>query len=830
MTQFHNPHFTTFEGEPITGRTPPKVVVFGEPLNKRQHGETAHAYKLFNDYRMTMLGDFHSKEHILTDASRVRITSANGLDLIQVWTSGGGKPPLDPSGYLTTPIETKYDGKTRGWNTSASGAAISAEAHFSIKDKAVPVVPPLITLHSFYQAGAVSWKTPTGFVLSYDHEGTNRYSTNLWDTAMGAFPNLTNIEGKPNVYYRGTTIYTDNVGVVAAGVFEEWLVIFTKTSAYFATSPLLFLDETLAKGDFIRYLTVDWAPCVFDTSGVPSAVRRCSAWHFKPDGTQAACAIVNAAYEIPDFPWTGGSITPPAGPGYVPPFDHSNTWYMKRALQEALPQAKRYANLTAEGNDQDRYVKLTFVDVPFVGEPLGARFDGSNAAVMFHDYISRGTWPPGGNLTYAPPANPTGLVHYTGKRLWGVDYDEDGNELLVTMHITGTGSVPTSTTYSMDMKWDLRVNGAVILEVPTLASTTGPFVCHYASISAIDARYKAVTYERLIRTATVPGELGTGTLAIEHVFDGEIVFIDPVVVPTEMALTARPQCIYNNPTGTFPSNWGSGTFPARTSDVPGQSLQCGPNWAADNSYGHGGGSVWGGCWPQVQGGSNGENSMEYIVWSEIDSYVNAWDPAFQAGYYPTGPQQYLHYSRYPNQITDALHTSWCAFFRFSISTWSEVGVYKSNTGSYSYIDYGFGSLLRNVLTGYYDGLSDFRYYPYVQGLAKKDYASDHYMQGTINTFSWAMGRYLQSMHLNVTLSFNGFAGPGFVIYYPNNQVAPMHATASLFIRPPIDEGDPTAPRPFVRHEAMQWVADRITTEQASIPDPTSFRIDPIRVI
>lgn len=829
MTQFRNPHFVTFGGESITGRTPPRVMVFGASLNKQQQGETAKAYKAFCDWQMMALGEFHSKEHILTDNTRVRITSSNGLDLIQVWTSGGGKPPLDPSGYLTTPIETKYDGFTRGWDKDEDNNDISPEAHIGIKDKEEPSVPPPITLHSFYQAGAVSWKTPTGFVLTYDHDGTNRYSTNLWDTAMGAFPNLAPKTAGANVYYRGTTILTNGIGVVAAGVFEGWLIIFSTTSAYFAPAPFGSLDEALNKGDFLREISLDWQECVLDTSAVSASVRRCSAWHFKPDGTRAACAIVSADYNIPSYPWAGGDIDGPGGPGYVPPFDHSNTWYFKRALTEALPQAKRYADVSTEGEGPSLVVKLTFTDVTFVGEPLGARFVSSNAPVMFHDYISRGTWPDGGDLTYAPAANPTGAVYYTGKRLWGVDYDEEGNELVVTMHISGDGSVPTSTTYSMDMKWDLRINNVVMFEVPTVGGTTGPYECHYVSLCALDARYKAATYELLVRTADNAGDLGTGGLAIVHIFDNELVYAEPITVPTEMVLTARPQAVWVAPgSPSFPSNWGGGSFAVRTADNPGQALQCGPCWLADNSYGHGGGAVFGGCWPQVQGGSNGENAMDYIVWSNIDSYINAWDPAFSAGYYPTGPQQYVHYGKFPNQVTDALYTSWCYTFRFSISTWSEIMVLKSNVGGYTYIDAGFFDQWRHLAVGN-TVLDGWRVFPFVQGLAKKDLASDHYMVGTINTYSWSMARILDSAHLNPTLSFSGGVAT-FTLYYPNNQVDPMHADASLFVRAPIDEDDPGAARPFVRHEAMGWMRTKIDAEQPFPPDETSFRIDPIRVI
>ena len=88
MTNLVNQHWINFNGEPVTGRTPPKTTVYGPPVTPQQQGEVAHTYKLFCDANNLALGQYQVRNRTLADGTRIRCTSINGVDQVQVWTNG----------------------------------------------------------------------------------------------------------------------------------------------------------------------------------------------------------------------------------------------------------------------------------------------------------------------------------------------------------------------------------------------------------------------------------------------------------------------------------------------------------------------------------------------------------------------------------------------------------------------------------------------------------------------------------------------------------------------------------------------------------------------
>lgn len=87
MSNLVNRHWINFDGESVTGRTPPSVFVYGPPMTPQQFGEVAHTYKLFTDANLVALGDYQVRNRVLRDGTRVRCLSINGVDTVYVWTN-----------------------------------------------------------------------------------------------------------------------------------------------------------------------------------------------------------------------------------------------------------------------------------------------------------------------------------------------------------------------------------------------------------------------------------------------------------------------------------------------------------------------------------------------------------------------------------------------------------------------------------------------------------------------------------------------------------------------------------------------------------------------
>jgi cytochrome c oxidase subunit 1 len=147
VTRLHNPNFIDFGGEPITGRTPPRIQIFGH-ATKEQLGMLSHEYKLFYDCLFTMAGKYLARERVLSDGSRVRLTSSDGLDIVMFWPAGGEKlEPLDPNGYLTLPTDKN---QTDGWDQNVAGDFISPDAHIAADETFEPfgIVSDLLATHA----------------------------------------------------------------------------------------------------------------------------------------------------------------------------------------------------------------------------------------------------------------------------------------------------------------------------------------------------------------------------------------------------------------------------------------------------------------------------------------------------------------------------------------------------------------------------------------------------------------------------------------------------------------------------------------------------------
>lgn len=467
MSRVHDPNFLTFAGEPITGRTPAKVVINGNNgiLTPLQTAGLEKAYSIFRLNKKTAIGDYFTQTRRLPDGTTISMTSMMDVDRIIVTppevktvTPETKLQPIELEGYVLLP---KDDANINGWN--APGEADSARAYIATGAKLQ--TPVKLELHVKLRAGVVDWRGNNKIILSYDHNGNNRYHTSMWGTVFRGSPTDSASNG---IYYKGTLINTPS-GVSAAGVFGSRLLMISNGAIYATGSPLKNIDAELAKGRFVKEVSPTWAAVA--VAGTVGAGVRASAWHFSPDGSKVVSAYVYASY----------------GTG---------TWTLKRMRTEALPQAKRYVTFTIVAGE----LVATVSDTAYTTEPFAAYVDGGMVD--------------GTVVTNAP-----GALTFAGRRLWGVDFDAEGNELVVSCRRTGSGSSTADTTpgaesYTLEMstRWGVYVNENEVFRAdyvlpqititagaPTTYIQTGVGVisAEYISMHALDARSKAAVVERL---------------------------------------------------------------------------------------------------------------------------------------------------------------------------------------------------------------------------------------------------------------------------------------------------------------------------------------------
>ena len=120
-----NQNWIGLDGEPVTGRIPPRLrIMNGVQPNQQQMGMIAHHYKLLTYTTKVSVAPFLIQERHLTDGTRIRMVSNHGTDTVMVWpTRVNGDVPQVPCGIYITLQEVEFDGsqvrnpkwkKTRG--------------------------------------------------------------------------------------------------------------------------------------------------------------------------------------------------------------------------------------------------------------------------------------------------------------------------------------------------------------------------------------------------------------------------------------------------------------------------------------------------------------------------------------------------------------------------------------------------------------------------------------------------------------------------------------------------------------------------------------------
>lgn len=567
------------------------------PPTPGQLGELDHRFRLHKLNLAASGGVYLTRDGALRDGSQFRLVSNMGHHDLMVWpVATGGSQPIVLGGFQLLPHD---DLVPEGWDEDIMANPITPQA--LLEAGATLPLPPVITLHTKLQAGPVNWLGPNGVILSWDHGGSNRYSTNLWDIIISQDFFGYSITPLDGIYYRGTKINTSFGGVSAAGIYDGRLVAITGDLVYEAPSPLGNIDDALAKGALLPSVTPTWTSVT--VTGSVSDAQKCSAWHFKPDGSVAACAVVYDSYGV-------------------------GTWTYLRACTEELPQAKRYITFgMVDGN-----VTAAVSDVAFIGEAMANKVGGT---------LLESTLSGGGGVWGIATAASFGALTYHGKRLLGIDFAEDGTEILLTLRRSGSGTssqviVPptgpftfdgtTTTTLGFDQKWGLYANEDELVSarsfLPTITyfwnqagtdtcTQTGGdlFEANYMTMGQIDARVGMAVVERVklvaeaslsvpsagtIPTPAYSTQIMTVTASVEVWADNALVDQTLVTIPAGREPSVRVNLDIFNAHAKFIRNgfFYRSTNPSLTGVVNnGDTASAplfpqGPGWLNENVYEH----------------------------------------------------------------------------------------------------------------------------------------------------------------------------------------------------------------------------------------------------
>lgn len=299
MTNLVNQHWINFNGEPVTGRTPPTTVVYGPPMTPEQRGEVAHTYKLFCDANNVAIGQYQVRNRTLADGTRIRCTSINGVDQVQVWTSGGGKKDFEYSGYLCGDVDGTKD------FINILHPERDLFLHFDVSMKA-GTVDWSSAIDTEFDAHRVTY-TP-GFLRRHYFPGlracVDYHAIGLADGKVRLPPTDKKYgDGLQNVFYRGCSIVTPHPVISACRFGDGLLALCFVDDAEVSPDPWLEfyfipalakkIDKKIADTKKLHSLTID-TPSDWQAVGevgikpYDDTVTLGGSWAFNASGTIAA--------------------------------------------------------------------------------------------------------------------------------------------------------------------------------------------------------------------------------------------------------------------------------------------------------------------------------------------------------------------------------------------------------------------------------------------------------------------------------------------------------------------------------------------------------------
>lgn len=128
MSLINNPSWIGFDGTPLTGKVPARLMMMAGTITPALLAEVQHAYHLFCLGKTTAVGDFFVTNRLLRDGSRVRCESMQGQDRVMVWSVNAPSRKMEIDGefvffwkflQFTPPGNLEYGFDHNSWRNYA---------------------------------------------------------------------------------------------------------------------------------------------------------------------------------------------------------------------------------------------------------------------------------------------------------------------------------------------------------------------------------------------------------------------------------------------------------------------------------------------------------------------------------------------------------------------------------------------------------------------------------------------------------------------------------------------------------------------------------------
>ena len=158
-----NPYAMTFHGQPITGQTPPKLVVYGPPLTAQQGAMLQTAYNAFVGAARVSIVPNPTRQGRLLDGSPYTIECSQGVCTCTVWTTT--KPSSDWGDVFSGIIFIAQDStNTKTVAVNIGGGGIST-GEWKLKDVSAVPMNHTFDSPSFHAIYNIKMKTSPSMLL-----------------------------------------------------------------------------------------------------------------------------------------------------------------------------------------------------------------------------------------------------------------------------------------------------------------------------------------------------------------------------------------------------------------------------------------------------------------------------------------------------------------------------------------------------------------------------------------------------------------------------------------------------------------------------------------
>lgn len=182
-----NPYAMTFHGQPITGQTPPKLVVYGPPLTAQQGAMLQTAYNAFVGAARVSIVPNPTRQGRLMDGSPYTIECSQGVCTCTVWTVGAEESvTYNTSGFLFAFFPKNY---------GALDAVVAGGAHTGAWRGVVITTEEYTKLHVGDEIFVLRPSIKGAGTLPYSFLG-NTFGLALFDLAAIAYRSLFAFEDK----------------------------------------------------------------------------------------------------------------------------------------------------------------------------------------------------------------------------------------------------------------------------------------------------------------------------------------------------------------------------------------------------------------------------------------------------------------------------------------------------------------------------------------------------------------------------------------------------------------------------------------------------------